>query len=71
MPSELILRQRVGSRDLLSKAPGILVILSLPSCVSFGTHNVGVAMCRILRAPRRTAMPRPADASTRTSSTAL
>ena len=38
------------------EAPRIFVILTLPSCVSFGTHNVGVAMHRILPAPRRTAV---------------
>ena len=53
MVFELILRQGVWFHYL----PGILVILTLPSCVSLCTHSVGVAMCRILPAPRRAAMP--------------
>ena len=33
-------------------------ILTLPSCKSFfGTHNVGVAMCLNISAPRRAATP--------------
>ena len=51
--------------------PEIFVILTLPSCVSFCTRNVGVAMCRTIPAPRRIPMSRPADASTLTCSTAL
>ena len=50
--------------------PSIFETLTFPSCTSFWTHKVGVAMCLIRPAPLRIATPLPAVASTFSSTAA-